>query len=119
MKRTVLIGASTDPSRYAYKAANSLVSHGHELIPLGIKKGTVAGKDIILEKPELKDVDTVTLYVGPQNQTNWLDYIINLKPKRILFNPGTENQILMDRARKNNIEVIEGCTLVMLSIGTY
>ncbi len=119
MKRTVLIGASTDPTRYAYKAANSLVSHGHEMIPLGIKSGKVAGKDIILEKPELKDIDTVTLYVGPKNQSGWIDYIIDLKPKRILFNPGTENPILMVKAKENNIEVIEGCTLVMLSIGTY
>ena len=119
MKKTVLIGASTDPSRYAYKAANSLVNHGHELIPLGIRSGKVAGKDIILDKPDLKGVDTVTLYVGPQNQTGWIDYIINLKPKRILFNPGTENEELMNKAEKNNIEVIEGCTLVMLSLGTY
>ena len=119
MKKTVIIGASTDPSRYAYKAANSLVRHGHEIIPLGIRAGNVAGKDIILDKPDLKDIDTVTLYVGPQNQPGWVDYIINLKPKRILFNPGTENQILMDKARENNIEVVEGCTLVMLSIGTY
>ena len=119
MKKTVLIGATTDPSRYAYKAAHSLVARGHELIPLGIKPGTVAGKDIIVEKPELTDVDTVTLYVGPKNQIGWIDYIINLKPKRILFNPGTENPVLMDKARENKIEIIEGCTLVMLSIGTY
>ena len=119
MKKTVLIGASTDPTRYAYKAANSLVNHGHEIIPLGIKSGKVAGQDIILNKPELQNIDTVTLYVGPQNQTGWIDYIINLKPKRILFNPGTENKALMDKAKENQIEVVEGCTLVMLSIGTY
>lgn len=118
-KKTALIGASTDTSRYAYKAANSIVSHGHELVPLGIRPGVVAGQEIVVSKPQLQDVDTVTLYVGPQNQTGWYDYILDLKPKRIIFNPGTENPELEDLAEKAGIEVVEGCTLVMLSVGTY
>lgn len=118
-KKTVLIGATTDASRYAYKAANSLVTHGHELVPLGIREGTVAGKEISIEKPTLQNVDTVTLYISPKHQPEWYDYILQLRPERIIFNPGTENNELVKLAESAGIESIEGCTLVMLSIGTY
>ncbi len=118
-KKTVLIGATADASRYAYRAVNSLNSHGHEVVPLGIKEGTVAGKQILLDKPALSDVDTVTLYISPKHQPSWYDYILQLKPKRIIFNPGTENPELEKLAEKAGIEPLEACTLVMLSIGTY
>lgn len=118
-KKTVLIGAGTDPSRYAYRASHSLVSHGHDLFPMGIHAGTVAGKEILLEKKAIEDVDTVTLYISPKRQPEWYDYVLDLKPKRIIFNPGTENEEFEDLAKKAGIEVVEGCTLVMLSIGTY
>ena len=118
-KKTVLIGATTDPSRYAYRASNSLVSHGHDLFPMGIKEGRVAGKDILLEKKEIEGIDTVTLYISPKHQPEWYEYVLSLKPQRIIFNPGTENQEFETIAEKAGIEVIEGCTLVMLSIGTY
>lgn len=116
MKKTVVIGASTNPGRFAYIAANMLKDYGHEVVPVGIKKGEVAGKPIFLlnEKPEIKDVDTVTMYVGPGNQPAWYDFILGLKPKRIIFNPGTENSEFERSAEKENIQVIEACTLVML-----
>src|SRR6185436_5088974 len=87
MKKTVIVGASTNPGRYAYLAAESLTSHDHEIIPIGIKKGTVLGKPIlnIREKPAIEDVDTITLYIGPRHQPEWYDYLIGLKPKRIIF----------------------------------
>lgn len=118
-KRTVIIGASPNADRYAYKATVSLKKHGHSVFPVGIKKGEIMGETILTDKPELSDIDTVTLYVGPQNQPDWYNYIIGLKPKRIIFNPGTENNALQSLARENGIETQEACTLVMLSIGNY
>lgn len=121
MKKTVIIGATTDRSRYAYLAASMLTQYRHEIVPIGIKKGEVFGNEIldIHNKPEIKDVDTITLYIGPQRQPEWYDYLISLKPKRIIFNPGTENEELEKLAEKNNIEVIYGCTLVMLRSHQY
>ncbi len=119
--KTVVLGASTNPSRYSYIAANRLVEHGHEVIPVGIKKGSVAGKEILdlRAKPIIEDVHTITLYLGPQNQQEWYDYIISLNPKRIIFNPGTENPALIELANNNQIEADIACTLVLLNIGSY
>lgn len=119
MKKTLVLGASDNPSRYAYRAVHSLKSHGHEVVPVGLRKGQVAGLDIHTDRPALADIDTVTLYVGPQNQPTWYDYILGLKPRRIIFNPGTENPELERRAQQQGIQVEEACTLVMLSIGNY
>jgi len=118
-KRTVVIGASSNPERYSYKATVSLKKHGHTVFPVGIKNGEIMGEPILTGKPELKEIDTVTLYVGPRNQPEWYDYVLELKPKRIVFNPGTENQEFIGLAQKNGIECEEACTLVMLSIGNY
>ena len=121
MKRTVIVGATTNEDRYAFMAAESLTSNKYEVIPIGIKKGTVFGKQIlnIREKPEIKDVDTITLYIGPKHQPEWYDYLIGLKPKRIIFNPGTENPEFAKRVAESGIEAIEACTLVMLRTGQY
>ncbi|MXV13676.1 CoA-binding protein [Hufsiella ginkgonis] len=119
MKKTLIIGATPDPSRYAYLAANKLVRFGHEIVNVGIKKGEVAGVQI--EKPGdiHTDIDTVTLYVGTYNQPPLYDYILGTNPKRIIFNPGTENPELEAMAGKKGIETVEGCTLVMLSTGEF
>lgn len=121
MKKTVIIGASPNPSRYAFMAAERLDGYGHEFVPVGIKKGEVFGEEILnlREMPSINDVDTVTLYIGPQNQPEWYDYILSLKPNRIIFNPGSENCELKLLAEKKGIEVVEGCTLVMLGVGNY
>jgi len=118
-KKTVVIGASDNPERYAYKATIALQGKGHEVIPVGIKDGEINGLKIIKGKTHIPDVNTVTLYVGPKNQPEWIDYIISLKPKRVVFNPGTENPEFEELLQKNNIEAEEACTLVMLSIGNY
>lgn len=118
-KDTVVIGASTNEERYGYKATVSLKKHGHKVYPIGIKAGKIEGLDIITERPAIQNVDTVTLYVGPANQEGWQDYIFSLKPKRIVFNPGTENPVFEKAAQEKGIETIEACTLVMLSIGNY
>ncbi|WP_266205558.1 CoA-binding protein [Pontibacter kalidii] len=120
MKKTVVLGASDNPSRYAYKAVHRLQQHGHEVVPVGIKNAEVGGKQIITDKSEaIADVDTLTLYVGPRNQPVWYDYILNLKPKRIIFNPGTENRELEEMAQQANIETLHHCTLVMLATDSY
>jgi predicted CoA-binding protein len=119
MKKTLVLGATPNTSRYAYLAANKLVRHGHEIVNVGIKTGEVAG--VPIEKPEIihSDIDTITLYVGPHNQPSLYNYILNTKPRRIVFNPGTENPELESMAKEKGIETIEACTLVMLSIGNF
>jgi uncharacterized protein len=116
---TVVIGASENPARYANMAVRSLKQHGEEVVAVGLKDGEIYGVKIHGDKPHFDSVETITLYVGPQNQPAWYDYIVSLKPRRIILNPGTENQELEDLCAKNGIEVVEACTLVMLSIGNY
>lgn len=120
-KKTVIIGATTNTSRYAHLAAEMLTQHHHEIVPVGIRSGLVFGKSIldIRTKPPVSDVDTVTLYIGPYRQPEWYDYILSLKPKRIIFNPGTENPEFEEKARSAGAEVVEGCTLVMLKTGQF
>jgi predicted CoA-binding protein len=119
MKKTVVLGASDNPSRYSYLAVRKLTAHQHPVVAIGRKKGNVAGVDIATETAATDDVDTVTLYLNPTNQKPYYDYILGLKPKRIIFNPGTENEELMDRAEEAGIEPVIACTLVMLSTGQY
>lgn len=121
MKRTVVVGATDNPGRYAYIAANLLKDKGHEIVLLGIKKGMVAGQEIldIRQKPDPGPVHTLTLYIGPQRQPEWYDYLVNLKPQRIIFNPGTENTEFEALAHQNGIETHRYCTLVLLSTGQY
>lgn len=119
MKKTMVIGATPDQSRYAYLASNKLVSHGHPIVNVGLKKGEVAG--VAIERPEKihDDIDTITMYVGPRNQPPLYDYILKTRPRRIIFNPGAENPELKKIAQEKGIETIEACTLVLLSIGNY
>lgn len=118
-KKTVVIGASDNPERYAFRATLQLVRYGHPVIPVGLREGMIDITPVLTGKPAIKDVDTVTLYVGPQNQPFWYDYILSLKPKRIIFNPGSENPEFEKMAADKGIEVQEACTLVLLSIGQY
>lgn len=120
-KKTLILGASEKPHRYSNMAAKRLTGNGHEIVQLGLRDGKAAGEPIMAGKPDLKgkDIDTVTLYLGPQNQPEWYDYIIGIKPKRIIFNPGTENIELERLADDAGIESVYGCTLVMLGAGTY
>ncbi len=118
-KKTVVLGASTNPDRYSNIAIHRLLLHGHEVVPIGIKRGEVAGIKIINEKIQFEKIDTVTLYLNPQRQKEYYDYILSLKPKRIIFNPGAENEELENLAKANGIEANEACTLVLLSTGQY
>jgi predicted CoA-binding protein len=120
MKRTLILGASPNPERYAYKATVMLAEHNHPVFPIGLRAGEIGEHKILTNTPIIENIDTVTLYVGPQNQTVYYDYILNqIKPKRIIFNPGTENIELQKLAQKKGIETEIACTLVLLSIGNY
>jgi predicted CoA-binding protein len=118
-KKTLVLGATPNEGRYAHLASNRLVRSGHSIVNVGLHKGTVAG--VPIEKPEVihDDIDTITLYVGPQHQETLYDYIIKTHPKRIIFNPGTENSELRRMANEKGIETEYACTLVLLSIGQY
>ncbi len=120
-KKTAILGATPNPNRYAYLAAHKLKSYHHDIVLIGIKKGEVAGSKILdlRLKPDLRDIHTVTMYIGPQNQMEWEDYILSLNPKRIIFNPGSENYSLSQKAMKAGIESLQACTLVMLSANQY
>ena len=117
--KTLVLGATPNRERYAYLAANKLVRHGHEIVNVGIKEGEVAGAPILHGTPEIEDVDTITLYVGAKRQPPYYDWLIGLKPRRIIFNPGTENPELARLAREAGIETLPACTLVMLGSGQY
>lgn len=120
-KKTVIVGASMNTSRYAYMAADMLTQEGHEIVPIGIKKGELFGHAIldIRQRPPIEGVDTVTLYIGPRHQPQWYDYILSLKPQRVIFNPGTENPEFIQKVNKSGVEAIEACTLVMLRTRQY
>lgn len=118
-KKTLVIGASLNPSRYSNLAINRLVSYDQPTVAVGLKKGDVAGVSISTEKEKFEDIDTVTLYLNPQRQKEYYEYILSLKPKRVIFNPGTENPEFYELLKKNNIEVEVACTLVLLGTNQY
>ncbi len=119
MKKTLVLGASPNPNRSAYMAAERLVENGTDVLPVGIKKGEISGIGIMTGKPEISGIHTITLYLNAENQREYYDYIFGLKPKRIIFNPGAENDELVVLAKKAGIETIYGCTLTMLALGNY
>lgn len=118
-KKTLVLGASTNPTRYSYMAVTRLKEKGHEVVPVGIKKGSIDGIDIINHQDLIADIHTITLYIGPGRQNLYYNYVLETKPQRVIFNPGTINPDFMDQLEKSGIEVLDACTLVMLSSGLY
>lgn len=116
---TLVLGASTNPGRYSYLAINRLLQHQFPVIAIGNKKGTINGVEIQPYFSEQKNIHTITIYLSEKNQKPYYDYIFSLNPQRIIFNPGTENSELFELAKSKGIEVLEACTLVMLSTGQY
>lgn len=114
-----MLGASDNPSRYSYMAINRLRSHRHPVVAVGKRKGIVADVQMATETSQISDLDTVTLYLNPAHQKEYYQYILDAKPKRIIFNPGAENQELAGLAREKGIQPVEACTLVLLSTGQY
>ena len=119
MKKTLIIGASSNPERYSYMVAERLLAHGHEIELIGKRHEVVFGKTIDTEKKIFAGIDTVTMYVSEKFQPEYYDYIVSLHPKRVIFNPGTENKELEDLLIANNIVAEESCTLVLLRSGMY
>jgi uncharacterized protein len=118
-KKTLVLGASENKERYSNMAVRKLIAYNHPVIAVGNKVGLIGDVQIGKELLPHKDVDTITIYLGEKNQTIFYDYILLLKPKRIIFNPGAENFELKILAMENGIETLEACTLVMLSTGQY
>ncbi|MFI5196080.1 MAG: CoA-binding protein [Chitinophagales bacterium] len=117
--KTLVLGASENPDRYSNKAILNLLSKGKEVVAVGKKAGNVSNVEIHTEPIKTDDIDTVTLYLNPLHQKPYYDYIISLKPRRIIFNPGAENEELERLAAKEGINILEACTLVMLNTGQY
>jgi len=118
-KKTLVLGASENPSRYSYLALQRLQSNEHPVVAIGKRKGFVGNVAIETEKKDWTDVDTITLYLNPANQKQYYDYIVSLHPKRIIFNPGAENNELAEMASRKGIQPVEACTLVMLATNQY
>ena len=118
-KKTVVFGASENPARYSNMAVRRLSANGHPVTAIGRREGRIDDIPVIKGEPALTDTDTVTLYLNPENQKPYYDYIKSLHPKRIIFNPGAENEELMKIAEENGIKTMEACTLVLLSTGQY
>jgi hypothetical protein len=119
MKKTVVLGASDNPSRYSFLAVERLREKGHPVVAVGKREGKINDMLILTGEPLVNDVDTVTLYLNPVLQVAAYDYILGLKPRRVIFNPGTENDELEEILRSKGIEPVEACTLVLLAAGMY
>lgn len=119
MKTTLVMGASPNETRFSYKAVVLLHQYGHQVIAYGNKKGEIQGHRIVSELNSAEQIHTVTMYLGAERQKAYYDFILSINPKRIIFNPGAENGELANLANKNNIDVVENCTLVMLRQGIY
>ena len=119
MKKTLVIGASSNPARTSYEAVKRLVHHQHPVVALGLRPGRIEMTPIVKERPTDADFHTVTLYINPEIQKEYMDWIISLRPQRLIFNPGTEHDLFAQKASTAGIEVLEACTLVMLSLGNY
>lgn len=117
--KTLIIGASVKPERYSYKAAEKLLAHDHQIRMIGNREGELFDLPIVKALDSYDDIDTVTMYVGPKNQLSYYDYIVSLKPRRVIFNPGTENSEFEAVLDENKIAHEQACTLVLLSTGNY
>ncbi len=116
---TLVLGASVNPLRYSNMAIRRLRQYQHPVHAVGLRTGRVEDVDIVSGQPLFSDVDTVTLYIGPSHQSQIYDYVLKLNPRRVIFNPGTENPAFEERLRCSGTEVLEACTLVMLGTGQY
>ncbi|MCB0507442.1 MAG: CoA-binding protein [Chitinophagales bacterium] len=118
-KKTVVIGASPKEDRYSNKAVKMLQVNKHDVVALGFVDALINDIPIEINWKNYDNINTVTLYLNPQRQKEYYNYILSLKPKRIIFNPGTENEELKLLAKKNDISTLEACTLVLLTTGQY
>jgi predicted CoA-binding protein len=119
MKKVVVLGVSPNPERFSNQAIRSLLKRNYPVIAVGIRRGFIENLPIQTGMPDIKPVDTLLLYIGPRHQKDYYEYILRLQPRRVIFNPGTENPELITRCKENRIEVLLDCSLVMISTGTF
>jgi predicted CoA-binding protein len=119
MSIVVVLGASPNPDRYSYKAVKRLVSNNHQVVAIGKRKGFIGDIPIITGQPEIKDVHTVLMYLAPYHQGEIFDYVISLKPKRVVFNPGTESPEFEEWLESYDIKVVHDCSLLMMASGRF
>ena len=119
VKTTLVIGASVKPNRFSNIAVRNLLQHKIPVFAIGLREDEIYGVLIKKPFPQLENIDTVTMYIGVKNQPDYYNYILQLKPRRVIFNPGTENPDFERSLSEQGVEVVEGCTLIMLSDGTY
>ncbi|MEK9613801.1 MAG: CoA-binding protein [Flavobacteriaceae bacterium] len=117
--KTLVLGASTNPQRYSHQAVVLLKKNNIQTVPMGVKSGTIEGLEIIPAFTPLDEIHTVSLYLSPFRQNAYFDYIIELNPKRVVFNPGTENPVFTQKLNLENIPWENACTLVLLSTNQY
>ncbi len=117
--KVVVLGASPNPNRYSYKAVSWLKKYGYDVIPIGIRDGQIDGLKIHHQLPKDTDIHTITIYLNPQRQQQYYEWIIDTKPQRVIFNPGSENPELEKLLDQNNIRFLHACTLTLLSIGMF
>jgi predicted CoA-binding protein len=118
-KKTLVLGASLKPHRFSYKAVNRLLKYHIAVVAIGLREGTIGQVKIVKAFPELEGIHTVTMYIGPKNQSFYIGYILKINPSRVIFNPGTENPEFQELLSSKGIEVVENCMLVMLSKGEF
>jgi uncharacterized protein len=118
-KKTLILGASPNPVRFSYKAVKSLVRHEQEVVAVGFREGLIEEVEILAGTPPIEGVHTVSIYIGSSRQADYYDYIISLKPERVIFNPGTVNPEFMGRLQREGIEPVSDCMLVLLNEGNY
>jgi hypothetical protein len=118
-KPVLVLGASDNPARYSYLAVHRLRNKGYPVFAIGKRFTLVADVPVETEKKNFQNIHTVTLYLNPAHQQEYYNYLLSLKPKRIIFNPGAENEELYQLAEQNGIQPLEACTLVLLSTGQF
>lgn len=118
-KRTLVLGASENIARYSNRAVKMLRKHGYDVVAIGKRQGTIGDVEISVNMQDVENVHTITLYLNPENQKPYYDYILKLHPQRVIFNPGTENEELENKLAAMGCDAIEACTLVLLSTEQY
>jgi uncharacterized protein len=118
-KRTLVIGASLNPLRYSHNCVEALVSSENQVVAIGLREGFIGNVPVHKGMPQIDDIHTVTLYIGPQNQPPFYQYIMDTKPLRVIFNPGTENPLFEKLLLAAGIKVVISCTLMMLEYGDF
>ncbi len=118
-KKTLVLGASTNPERFSYMAVRKLKYGSIPVVAVGLREGEISGVRIEKPFPVFDDIHTVTIYIGPKNLVSYYDYILRLRPRRVIFNPGTESPEFAQILSSAGIEVVHACTLIMISNNLY